>query len=61
MSLNKPLPIEPDLLACEACLAEIPDSVGQTPEGQDYIQHYCGLDCYDTWRQHADAPSTPTQ
>jgi len=49
-------PAEPDIVACEICLKDIPDSVAQTMEGEDYIHHYCGLECYKIW-QEAEKPS----
>jgi hypothetical protein len=36
-------------LACEVCLKEIPHSVGQGGEGQDYVYHFCGDACYSQW------------
>ncbi len=46
----KPIPIEPEYLACEICLAEIPESVGSCQEADDYAQHYCGIECYAIWK-----------
>ncbi len=36
-----------EVLSCEVCLAEIPASVAASMEGNEYIQHYCGLDCLE--------------
>ncbi len=38
---------ECEVLSCEVCLAEIPASVAASTEGNEYIQHYCGLDCLE--------------
>ncbi|MDH5231145.1 MAG: DUF3330 domain-containing protein [Gammaproteobacteria bacterium] len=48
MSQDKP---QSEQLACDICLKEIPDSVDSTFEGDDYISHFCGLECYDQWQQ----------
>lgn len=47
MTSNKPQPVEPSHIDCDTCLSEIPASVAQSPEGDEYIQHYCGLACRD--------------
>lgn len=44
---------------CEVCLKDIPtDTVGTYT--QDYIHHFCGLDCLEMWRKRAQAlPEKP--
>lgn len=39
------------VLACDFCLKELPDSGPIAEEGQDYIAHFCGLDCLEAWRR----------
>lgn len=34
---------------CESCCKEIPESTAFTPEGADYISHFCGVECYEKW------------
>ena len=42
-----------NLIACEVCLKEIPESHAKTAEADDYVAHFCGLDCYQKWKtQH---------
>ena len=53
--VDKPHPAEPDPIACEVCLAEIPGSVAHSAEGPDYVHHYCGLECLAQWRAVAEA------
>ncbi len=48
---EKSKPIEPDTVACDVCLKDIPESVAQTMEGGDYIHHFCGLECYKKWQE----------
>ena len=35
---------------CEVCLKEIPRSEAKVDEANDYVVYFCGLDCYDKWR-----------
>lgn len=37
-------------ISCEICLKEIPASEAKSEEASDYVAHFCGLDCYDKWR-----------
>jgi len=53
---DKPTPKEPEYVSCEVCLTEIPDSVAMSSEGDEYAQHFCGIECYDKWREN-DTPS----
>ena len=39
------------MVKCEVCLKEIPRSEAKSPEAQDYLIYFCGLDCYDRWNQ----------
>lgn len=38
-------------VACEVCLKEIPASEAKSAEAQDYFVQFCGLECYEIWRQ----------
>jgi len=51
---EKPVPTEPTLIDCEICFKEIPDSVATTEEGEDYIVHFCGLECYAAWKEKSE-------
>jgi nitroreductase len=37
--------------SCRVCLKMVPKSAASSPEGEDYLRHYCGLDCYAKWRK----------
>jgi len=39
-----------DLISCELCLKEVPQSEAKNVEVNDYVVHFCGLDCYDKWQ-----------
>lgn len=44
-------PPETALLTCAICRKEVPFSAAVTPETEDYVVHFCGLDCYEQWKQ----------
>ncbi len=46
---EKITPKEPDNVACSICLKEIPESVAMSSEGDEYTQHFCGIECYEKW------------
>ncbi len=48
---EKPVPKEPDYVACQVCLEEIPQSVAISHEADQYTQHFCGLECYSLWKE----------
>ncbi|MBV6411859.1 MAG: DUF3330 domain-containing protein [Burkholderiales bacterium] len=42
-------PISPSgkpMISCAACRKEVPVSAAFTPEGAEYVGHFCGLECY---------------
>jgi hypothetical protein len=47
---GKPIPKEPDNVVCDICLKEIPESVAMSSEADEYTQHFCGISCYNQWR-----------
>jgi hypothetical protein len=48
---EKPVPKEPDNVACQVCLEEIPLSVAISHEADQYTQHFCGIECYSLWKE----------
>jgi len=42
-----------DQISCEICLKEVPSTDAKSVELNDYVVHFCGLECYDQW-QHKD-------
>ena len=38
-------------ISCDICLKEIPISEAKNEEANDYVAHFCGLECYDQWRK----------
>lgn len=43
--------IEEKKVACEVCLKEIPASSARNEEVQDYVAHFCGIDCFAKWKE----------
>ncbi len=47
MNVNKPS------IACCVCCKEIPLDAAFTPEGAEYVEHFCGLECYQRFQARA--------
>ena len=45
---------ETETVPCEVCLKEIPRSEAKTSEVDDYVLHFCGINCYDKWHRKND-------
>lgn len=41
-------------IPCDVCHKEIPLSEAERFEAQDYVAHFCGLECYSTWKQRSE-------
>ena len=48
---EKMTPEEPEHISCDICLKEIPIDEAQSPEATEYVVHFCGLECYEKWKQ----------
>ena len=48
---EKMTPQEPEHIACEICLKEVPIDEARSSEGADYVVHFCGLECFEKWTQ----------
>lgn len=46
---------ENETISCEVCLKEIPLSESARFEAEDYVAHFCGLECFATWKQRSEA------
>ena len=49
---------DPTATSCCVCCKEIPLDAAFTPEGAEYVEHFCGLECYQRFRARA---STATE
>lgn len=44
-------PADPDLVGCEVFMKEVPTSEATSTEATEYFAHFCGLECYQKWKQ----------
>jgi uncharacterized protein DUF3330 len=50
-------PVTLERISCWQAFLEIPLSEALVPEALDYVVYFCGLDCYELWRNQAEALS----
>jgi len=50
-------PVELQRVACEVCLKEVPRSEASIAEARDYVAYFCGLECYQKWKNGREASS----
>lgn len=41
------------IVSCAVCLKEVPADAIKHTDAQDYVWHFCGLDCLEAWRKQA--------
>ncbi|MCG6969140.1 MAG: DUF3330 domain-containing protein [Gammaproteobacteria bacterium] len=58
---EKPIPKQPDTVACQVCLEEIPSSVAISQEADVYTQHFCGIECYALWKEKHKKEQLPEE
>jgi len=51
--MNAHNPTTADSTACCVCCKEIPLDAAFTPEGAEYVEHFCGLECYQRFQARA--------
>ena len=57
MSGSIDAPVILERVSCWEAFLEIPLSEALVPEALDYVVYFCGLDCYELWRNQAEARS----
>ena len=51
---DKPIaPSGEPAITCAACFNEVPLSAAFTPEGAEYVGHFCGIECYQQFLAEA--------
>jgi hypothetical protein len=45
--------INMELVTCEVCLKEVPKSSAIASETTDYVAYFCGLNCYEKWKNQS--------
>ncbi len=53
--MNANAPNTASCTTCCVCCKEIPLDAAFTPEGAEYVEHFCGLDCYERFQARAKA------
>ena len=48
---EKMTPKEPEHVSCDICMKEIPIDEANSFEAVDYVIHFCGLECFEKWKQ----------
>ena len=54
-------PVKVERVSCEICLKEVPISEAVVPEATDYVAHFCGLDCYEKWKNQRGKLDDPVE
>ncbi len=50
----KPRPqSQSELVSCEICKQEVPLSEAKNFEAEDYVAHFCGIECYSEWKHQS--------
>jgi len=47
------------MIACDTCKKVLPMADALAPEVADYVVHFCGTDCYETWVTQREAQVQP--
>lgn len=47
---DKITPREPEHISCKICMKEIPIDTAKSVEAVDYVVHFCGMGCYEKWK-----------
>jgi hypothetical protein len=53
-------PVELESVQCAVCMKEVPISEATVPEASDYVVHFCGLECYEKWKEQGDKSNAQT-
>jgi hypothetical protein len=49
-------PVDVERVACEICMKEVPVTEATVSEATDYVVHFCGLECYEKWKNQHGKP-----
>jgi hypothetical protein len=44
-------------IACQVCKKMIPKAAALHAEGEEYVLHFCNIECLDYWKNHKDEDS----
>lgn len=49
------------VFSCEVCLKGVPADSAKSSDTQDYVHHFCGLDCLERWQKQAALANKPVR
>ena len=52
---------EVEKIACDICRKEVPLSEAMIPEAEEYVAHFCGLECYTQWKKDSEKHGSKEQ
>ncbi len=61
MTDPKMKPEEPESVACDICLKEIPKDLARSEECVEYVYHFCGLECFHKWKHQQEQDDSNTK
>jgi hypothetical protein len=41
-------------IACQVCKKLIPKAAALHAEGEEYVLHFCNIECLDYWKDHKE-------
>lgn len=47
------------VFTCEVCLKDVPADSVKLKDAQDYVHHFCGLDCLGVWQKQSAVANKP--
>ena len=47
------------VFSCEVCLKDVPADSVKLKDAQDYVHHFCGLDCLGVWQKQSAVANKP--
>jgi hypothetical protein len=48
-------------IACHVCKQMIPKATAVHAEGEEYVLHFCNLDCMDYWKKEKEQEGKDTE
>lgn len=48
-------------IACHVCKTMIPKAAAMHAEGEEYVLHFCNLDCMDHWKKEESEDKKETE
>jgi hypothetical protein len=49
-----------EVVSCATCLKEVPADAVKLADAQDYVLHFCGIDCLEAWQEQSRLRNRPS-